>query len=133
MTGGGPRTLSKWALFLGGPILWFAHFGIVYGAASLEITYRFEAGLPSRIFIAAITAAALATVALLGWAVWRGRLPDWDAPWEDLSGLWRKGAGALYFLSFVAIAWQSLPALLVHGDPSHEAAMGGRNIPMELP
>ena len=127
------HTLGKWGIFLGGPLIWFAHFGIVYGAASLEITFRFEAGWPSRVFIALLTLGALAAVAWLGWSIWRGHLPKWETPWEDVSGLWRKTGGILYFLSFIAIVWQSLPALLVHGDPSHEAALGGRNVPMELP
>lgn len=127
------HTLGKWGIFLGGPLIWAAHFLLIYGAASLEITYRFEAYLPSRIAIGILTAAALAAVAWLGFATWRGTRPDWETPWEDLTGLWRRAAGLLYLLSFIAIAWQSLPALLIHGDPSHEAALGGRNIPMELP
>lgn len=126
-------TLRKWAVFLGGPLVWGAHFTLIYAAASLEITYRFEAYLPSRIFIGIVTLAALALVAWLGILTWRGGLPKWETPWEDLTGLWRKAAGAMYALSFVAIAWQSLPALLVDGDPSHEALFGGRNVPMDLP
>lgn len=132
--GGGRRVLGKWAVLLAGPVIWFAHLGIVYAAASLEIAFTFEAGLASRLAIVAATFAGLAATAGIGWAAWRGRIPRWETRQEDLTGLWRKAAGFLCLLSFFAILWQGLPALLVDSAGSHEALYGGTNAPeLELP
>lgn len=131
---GGKRTIGKWAVLLAGPVIWFAHLGFVYAAASLEIAFAFEAGLASRLAVGVATVAGLAATAGIGWAAWRGRIPRWETPQEDLTGLWRKAAGLLCLLSFVAILWQGLPALLVAGAGSHEALYGGTNAPdLDLP
>ena len=131
---GGKSTIGKWAVLLAGPVIWFAHLGFVYAAASLEIAFVFEAKLASRLAVGAATLAGLAATAGIGWAAWRGRIPRWETPQEDLTALWRKAAGLLCLLSFVAILWQGLPALLVAGAGSHEALYGGTNAPdLDLP
>lgn len=106
-------TLGKFAVLLAGPLVWGAHFMLVYAAASLEITLAHEAGLTSRLFIALASLVCLAAVAWVGWAVRKGRLPRWETPQEDLTGLWRTGTQLLCLLSFIAIFWQSFPAIFV--------------------
>jgi hypothetical protein len=107
------RTLGKFAVLLAGPLIWSAHLTLVYAAASLEITLARQAGLPSRPFIALATLACLARIGWIGWSVRKDQLPRWEAPQQDLIGLWRKVVLFLCALSFVAVLWQGLPAILV--------------------
>ena len=92
-------TLAKWAVLLGGPIIWSAHLGFVYAAATVAITLTGEAGLASRLLIALATLACLAAIAWLGWSVWSARLPRWETPQGDLTSLWRKSGALLCLLS----------------------------------
>jgi hypothetical protein len=103
-------TLRAWTLLLWGPLLWFAHFGFVYGAASLELTLRPVAGTASRLAIAAATVAALLLVAVA--AV---RAPGWSPgePRGGLHGFWTSSTRVLCLISSIAIVYQALPALIV--------------------
>ena len=117
------HTAAKFATLLGGPLIWTAHLTLVYSAASLELTLDSEAGLPSRLFIAAATLACLAGIAWLAWAIHKGRLPRWETPQEDLTGLWRKTGLLLCLLSFFAVLWQAFPAIFIPPETvSHAAA-----------
>jgi hypothetical protein len=119
-------TIGEWAFLLSGPLIWSAHMGFVYAAATLEITLTGEAGLVSRIAIALATLAGLVVIAWIGWGLWNGRLPHWETPQKDLTGLWRKSGALLSLLSFLAVLWGGLPAVLIPDDPaSHEALYGG--------
>lgn len=104
------RGLTAWTLLLWGPSLWFLHFGLVYGIASLALTYRPAAGVPSRVAIAAATAAMLALV-LVGW-LRAGRYSPGD-PGSDLHRFWRSATALLCLISAIAIVYQALPAVLV--------------------
>lgn len=106
-------TLGKFAVLLAGPLIWTAHLTLVYSAASLAITLTHEAGLVSRLFIGLATLAALAGIVWVGWSVRKGRLPRWETPQQDLTGLWHKGTLFLCLLSFFAVLWQGLPAIFV--------------------
>lgn len=119
-------TLAKWTVLLGGPLIWSAHLGFVYAAATVAITLTGQAGLLSRILIGVATLACLATIAWLGWSAWGGRLPRWETPQGDLTGLWRKSGALLSLLAFLAVLWQGLPALFIPQQPtSHDALFGG--------
>lgn len=94
--------MRAWALFLGGLLIWAAHFFMLYAIASL--------------FLSAITARVLtgvATVAAIGAEVWmllwaRARLRN------ERDGLDRWMAGLALImagLSLVAVVWQGMPAL----------------------
>lgn len=127
------RMIVQWLVLLGGPLLWFAHLGLVYFAVTMEVMVRFEAGLTSRIAVLAITLVMLAAIVTLGILAWRGRIPKWGTDQPDLAPFWSSAAVTLYFLSFLGVLWQGLPAILVDGAGSHEALWGGLNVPLELP
>ena len=115
-----PRRLA-WAYLLGiaglaGTLYALSHF--------FDVPLRRPAILGTA---AVLTLAGLAATAGIGWAAWRGRIPRWETPQEDLTGLWRQATGALCLLAFFAILWQGLPAILVSGAVSHEALRGGTN------
>lgn len=102
------RSVLAWVALLGPPTLWFAHFGFVYAAASVEIVFLWRAGLPSRLVIAGGTLLALGLV----WACWRW-LPRVLPEPECDRGLWRTAGGWLALVSAIAILFQAMPALLV--------------------
>ena len=62
-------TIGKWLVLLSGPLIWSAHLGFVYAAATIEITLTGEAGLASRIAIALATLAGLAAIGWIGWGI----------------------------------------------------------------
>lgn len=97
--------MSKWTLLLGGLGVWAAHFFLLYGFASV-----FPGTELSRILTILATVPALAADAILLWAAAARKLvpnPDELDQWIfDVSAI---GAG----LSFVAVVWQALPALMV--------------------
>lgn len=125
-------TLAKWAVLLAGPLIWSAHLGLVYALATVAITLTWEAGLVSRLLIGLATLICLAAIAWIGWGLWTGRLPRWETPQADLTGLWRKAGGLLCLLSFLAVLWQGLPAMLIPERPaSHDALFGGTAPPRE--
>lgn len=126
-------TLAKFAVLLGGPMIWFVHLGLVYGGASLGLTLTFGAPTSARLFIAAATLVSLAAIAWIAREARRGRLPRWESPQEDLAQFWRKATFLLCLLSFFGVLWQGLPALLVAGGGSHQALFGGTNQELDLP
>ena len=94
--------MRSWAFLLAGLLIWAAHFFILYGIGSVF------PGEPIASWLTiAVTALALAANGGLLWLVALRRLgrPDRFDRWRD--GLTALGLG----LSFVAVAWQGLPAL----------------------
>src|SRR3546814_19651419 len=126
-------TLAKWAVLLGGPLIWSAHLGFVYAVATVAITLTGEAGLVSRVLIGLATLVCLAAPAWIGWSLWAGRLPRWETPPRDLIGLWRQAGPLLCLLSFLAVLWHALPAHLIPSQPATHAALLGANAPPEPP
>lgn len=104
------RSVRSWLLMLWAPNWWFAHFNLVYAAASLELTFRPLAGLGSRVAIGVLTVAVLAIIALPlpRVAAWSPGLPG-----SQQHRLWVSVTRMLIFLSAVAVVYQALPALMV--------------------
>ena len=93
--------MRKWALLLGGLVVWAAHFFLAYAFASI-----FPGSDLARWLALAATAAGLAGNAMIVWlALLQRRSSDELERWEARVG----AAGAM--LSFVAVAWQGLPAI----------------------
>src|SRR3546814_5907531 len=111
-------TLAKWAVLLGGPLIWSAHLGFVYAVATVAITLTGEAGLVSRVLIGLATLVGLAASAWVGWSLWAGRLPRWETPQWVLIGLLRKAGALLFLLSFLAVLWPGRPGLLIPQQPA---------------
>ena len=103
-------TVARWMILLAGPSLWFAHFCLVYAAASLELTYYPAAGVTSRAVIAGLTLVALAITAL---AAWRAAAVSPGAAGSALHRFWSGATRLMCLLAAVAIVWQALPAALV--------------------
>lgn len=97
--------MSKWALILGGLTIWAAHFFLLYAFASL-----FPGSRTAQVLTLIATVPALGADALLLWIAAARALtrdPDEFETWV----LNVAAAGAL--LSFVAVLWQAMPALVV--------------------
>lgn len=93
--------MRQWAILLGGLVVWAAHFFAAYLAASLfpgSDSARWMTGAATLVALAADGAILLSALRLPG-----GELEAWIRRFGAI------GAG----LSFVAVLWQGLPALLV--------------------
>lgn len=122
---------AVWAVVLAGPLVWTAHFMIVYLVTEAGCSgdgpglSLFDPPVPQVVTLAATAVAAVASLACAGWAYgrWRaaGRGPtrvaarDRRDPVED-----RDGGRSLAFaglllslLSFVTILFVGLPALVL--------------------
>ena len=102
------RTLIAWALLLGPPSAWFAHFGFVYAVASIGIVASGEAGAVPRIVIAIGTLGALVAVVTMALLA-RRFAPD---P-QPARRFWPPLVRILALVSAIGIVYQALPALIV--------------------
>lgn len=97
--------MRGWVFLLGGLLIWTMHFFTLYAAASIFLTSTI-----SRIITLIVTAACLAADALLIWYT----VPKLRAGIEDETNRWMVLIAALgAAISFVAVLWQGLPALLI--------------------
>lgn len=94
--------MRGWALLLGGLIVWTVHFFTLYAIASIFLTTTL-----SRLLAGVVTLACLAADALLLRHGLRGRQAD------GFDGWMHRVAALVAGLSFVAVLWQGLPALLI--------------------
>ncbi|WP_454759634.1 hypothetical protein [Caulobacter segnis] len=98
--------MSAWRTLLAGPIVWLAHFAIVYALPSLD---AIGAASPVSLMIAhgLATLACLVIVGFLAFGGWRKAraAEDGAAFRHHIAALGAAMAG-------VAIAWQSAPAWL---------------------
>ena len=102
---------EKWRVWIGllaAPTIWFAHFGFVYAAASVEIILAGSAGMLSRAIIVAATLGALAAIAFLGFRA--ARLAPADEP---VKSFWKAVARILAAVSAIGVIYQTVPALTV--------------------
>jgi hypothetical protein len=125
------RARVVWVAFLAGPVIWFAHFMIVYVAAEagcsgdgpgLEL---FDPPVPTILTLVATVVAAVACLwtTVWTWRRWRGRprTQPWgatddlaaDLEQDDRDGLLSFAGFLLSVLSFVSILFVGLPALVL--------------------
>jgi len=105
-------TLPVWLCGLGGPLVWAAHFGLAYAAASIEQV----CGVPgtARLTVLAATVLAVPIDLALIIAAARDRLPRMaQQPDPEAAAFWRGMTGVGAAVSLVAVLWQALPALLI--------------------
>jgi hypothetical protein len=122
---GDPQTRITIALFLAGPVIWSAHFMLVYlvveagcsgGGPGLEV---FAPPVPTVVTLAATAVAALACLGAAGWSYRRWRRTRHAA--SDGAGLERPDRGGslafagflLSLLGVVAVLFVGLPALVL--------------------
>ncbi len=97
--------MRRWLLFLGGPLIWAAHFGFIYAVSSISVQAIGETGSLARVLIVASGLAGFAAALLVLAAALRMHVD------EPLDRFWRVVSGAGAVLGAIAVAWQSLPAL----------------------
>jgi hypothetical protein len=117
-----------WVVFLAGPVIWFAHFMLVYVVAEAGCTgdgpglSAFDPPVPTVVTVVATVVAAIACLWCAAWAYrrWRGRAreqplgvtDDLSADLEqgDRDGLLALAGFMLSAFSFVAVLLVGLPA-----------------------
>ena len=112
------EALSLWRITFP-PVIWAVHFAACYGATALVCAKGGSAdGL--RLGIALGSAAALAAIVWLGWRAWRQWDIIRDREWENDAGTSEDrhqflghAAFLLAIISFIGVAYVSLPALLI--------------------
>ncbi|QCB55689.1 hypothetical protein E5675_15425 [Sphingopyxis sp. PAMC25046] len=92
--------MRSWFIILGGLLLWFAHFMLLYAIGEFV-----GAGAAARLLVVAATLIALALAAGLGWRLIRKSSSDPFDAWRDRLGLGALGLGT------IGIVWQALPVL----------------------
>lgn len=95
-----------WRLLLGGPLIWAAHFGLIYAAASIFHVVRGEPDAAARIVTLVITALCFGGSGFVLAAALR------QPRAEPLDRFWRIVAATGAILAMIAIFWQTLPALI---------------------
>ena len=121
------RAHVKWIVFLAGPVIWFAHFMVVYLVAEAGCTGGgpglrvFNHPVPTIVTVAATGVASIACLGFAGWAYvrWRGSKKDSPAtrsgdPEDEDRGAEPAFAGFLLsLLFFIAILMDGLPAVVL--------------------
>jgi hypothetical protein len=110
------RSFSDWAFVLAGPVVWAAHFFLLYGAEALLCTGPGAAARGGQLLplAAALTAAAVAC--LLGIVAWQFRFRRRARrATEGIAGtlFWRDAPTALAGLAMLAVLWVAYPAMLL--------------------
>ena len=121
------RARGIWVVFLAGPVIWFAHFMLVYLVAEAGCTgdgpglRLLDPPVPTVVTLATTAAAAVACLGLAGWGYrqWRARKAgaagdrSGDHEDHDLGGSLAFAGFLLSLLSFVTILLVGLPALVL--------------------
>lgn len=125
-----PETRRAMAAFVAGPVVWFAHFMIVYLVAEAGCTgdgpglELFDPPVPAVVTIVVTVVAALACLWVVRWEYrrWRSqrRTPDRDQTVPDSAepeaGAPLSFAGLLLgAVSFISVLFVGLPALVLTG------------------
>lgn len=125
-----PGTRRALALFVAGPVIWFAHFGLVYLVAEAGCTGDgpglnvFDPPAPRAVTLVATVVAGLACLAVAWWEYRRWRTGQRPLPEERVDDVAGSGdpqtGGALAFtglvialISFMSVLFVGLPALVL--------------------
>jgi hypothetical protein len=111
----GTSTIAELLLWLGGPLIWAAHFAIMYGAETLFCLYNAGSGGASfQAFAMVFTAGAIAMVlAVMAWQLVReSRFSGGHGRREGASFL-RKTSVILGLAALVAMLWAAVPPAML--------------------
>lgn len=97
--------MGRWLLFLGGPLIWAAHFGLIYAIASLSVVAAGETTAAARVAIGASGLGAALACAVLAWRALKAGAQD------ELGRFMRMVGGVGAIIGLIAVIWQTLPAL----------------------
>ncbi|MFN3387782.1 MAG: hypothetical protein ACK40O_02550 [Allosphingosinicella sp.] len=95
--------MRRWALLLGGMLVWTVHFFTLYAIASI-----FPGTMLARVLTGIVTLLCLAAA---GWLL-RGALRAGRAAGDEFTGWKHRIAALIAGIALVAILWQGFPALL---------------------
>lgn len=98
--------MLRWLLLLGGPLIWGAHFLLVYAIASISEVAAGETTLTARALIG--LSGGLAATGCLGVLFLGLRHRGGEA----VDAFWRTVSATGAALGFVGVLWQTLPALI---------------------
>lgn len=110
---------AKLTFFLGGFLVWAAHFGFIYGFTGLACARAWHESHLLGFGVVPVTLVAATGIALLINATilltaFAERGPGiQDEADESLRAFWRYGTALIAMLSSVAVLWDGLPSILV--------------------
>jgi hypothetical protein len=122
------RARATWLVLLAGPVIWFAHFMVVYLVVEAGCTgdgpglRLFDPPVPSIVTLAATAVAAIACLGFAGWGYrrWRVRAgahadrePSGGLESDDPGGSLAFTGLLLSLLSFLSVLFVGLPALVL--------------------
>jgi hypothetical protein len=109
------RSVSALWLYFGGPIVWAAHFFLLYGIEVLICTGFGTSSLAQRFWIVALALTALALVLLcfMAWHVAVERSDDRRGTGIESAAFYRPTSIGLAVLAMFGVLWATLPALLL--------------------
>jgi hypothetical protein len=105
------RPLSDFIQILTGPVIWFAHFIVLYGAEALICTPPFEQPSTMMWISAASTLGAIG--ALGAFATFAVRRPSDTSRTRSAATFLRAASLLLALLSAIAVIWVALPTLVL--------------------
>ncbi len=108
-------TVSELLLCLGGPLIWAAHFFVMYGAGTLAcLNSTARHSMPFYAFALAFTLVAiLAVLASMAWQVARASRRETSGDQTEGRRFLRAISIILGSAALLAIAWATLPVLML--------------------
>jgi hypothetical protein len=110
------RSVGELWLYLGGPIVWAAHFSLLYGIEAVICSGFGRSSLKSQFWLIALGLTAVALITLLCFIAWQLALRrrDYNATNKtDRSSFLRDMSIALVALAMIGVLWSTMPALVL--------------------
>ncbi len=110
------RSVGALWLYLSGPIVWAAHFSLLYGLEAAICSGLGRSSLENKFWLVALGLTAVALITMLCFVAWQLRLRRHDhkaANKLNRPPFLRDMSIALVALSMIGVLWSTLPALVL--------------------